>query len=154
MALGVQRSPAPTLVCTLPAPLPPLRFSRQYWHCVAGRPFFLTSKRGRSVCVHPETRCPLMQVAHAYFLSLMSTMIGNGESRRERLKACKQGRGCLGLLGLRVGRLQDLQEHLQLGHLAGAEEGRYTGAVVAASCTRCKVLTIWVGQIVQDRGRL
>lgn len=40
-----------------------LRSSRQCSHCVTGRPFFLISKRGRSVCLHVEERCPLMHVS-------------------------------------------------------------------------------------------
>lgn len=73
---SLESLPAPmrTLVCTVPWLPLLLRFSRQYWHCVAGRPFFLTSNNGRSVCVQPDTRCPLMQVAQANFLSLMRTM--------------------------------------------------------------------------------
>jgi hypothetical protein len=66
-----------------------LRSSRQCSHWVIGRPFFLTSNRGRSLCLHADERCPLMQdslqrnsvskrlahhsiwdcVYHAYFLS-------------------------------------------------------------------------------------
>ena len=65
---------ARTLVCTAPVDVDPFRFSLQNEHCVAGLPFFLTSNNGRSVCVHPDTRCPLMQVAHANFLSLMRTI--------------------------------------------------------------------------------
>jgi len=64
-----------TLVCTAPVEMDPFRFSLQNEHCVAGLPFFLTSNNGRSVCVHPETRCPLMQVAQANFLSLMRTIL-------------------------------------------------------------------------------
>lgn len=35
-----------------------LRSSRQWEHWVAGRPFFLISNRGRSVCVQADERWP------------------------------------------------------------------------------------------------
>ena len=72
-----------TRVWTIPAA--PLRFSRQKLHCVAGRPFFFTSNRGRSECVHPDTRWPLMHVAHANFLSLMRTIVGVVDVAREEM---------------------------------------------------------------------
>jgi hypothetical protein len=39
------------------------RSSRQCSHWVTGRPFFFISKSGRSVCLHAEDLCPLMQVS-------------------------------------------------------------------------------------------
>lgn len=40
-----------------------LRSSLQCSHCVTGRPFFLISNKGRSVCLQAEDRCPFMHVS-------------------------------------------------------------------------------------------
>lgn len=52
-----------------------LRF-RQCSHCVIGRPFFLISKRVRSVWEQADERCPLIQVSQAYLRPLRMTIKG------------------------------------------------------------------------------
>jgi hypothetical protein len=63
-----------------------LRSSLQCSHWVMGRPFFLISNRGRSVCLHDEDLWPLMQVSHAYFFELM-IMVEKRAPRSQKMAA-------------------------------------------------------------------
>jgi len=98
--------------------------SRHLSHCDTGRPLRLISKSGRSVWLHEEVRCPLMQDSlvrdslsvawrgdvgkgreshHANFLPLMLTCWEVSEG--ERVRAVERNRPCLVHLQRGRGRL-------------------------------------------------